>query len=180
VYVRQGPLLRGAHHLVAPPGHQTVHHIHRVIAGPLQHKPGIGTFQTCSLRTFFSRKRTFLVYDFPSHLPSELSSRHGGSLPLYFCSNTCLSPVSKPLNLERKEIRLKCYSNIPEAVLNPKLLQIGSSISARTEDKSWDQNVHWIQENILQWIHWRKALVCLVLRRGNKLWLLSRLHLREL
>ena len=83
-----------------------------------------------------------LVYDFPSHLPSELSSRHGGSLPLYFCSNTCLSPVSKPLNLERKEIRLKCYSNIPDAVLNPKLLQIGSSISARTEDKSWDQNVH--------------------------------------
>ena len=64
------------------------------------------------------------------------------TLPLYFCSNTCLSPVSKPLNLERKEIRLKCYSNIPEAVLNPKLLQIGSSISARTEDKSWDQNVH--------------------------------------
>ena len=39
VDVGQRSLLRGAHHLVTPPGHQTVHHIHRVIAGPLQHKP---------------------------------------------------------------------------------------------------------------------------------------------
>ena len=42
VDVGQRSLLRGAHHLVTPPGHQTVHHIHRVIAGPLQHEPKNG------------------------------------------------------------------------------------------------------------------------------------------
>ena len=30
------------------------------------------------------------------YLPSELSSRQGGSHPLYFCSSTCLSPGSRP------------------------------------------------------------------------------------
>ena len=31
-----------------------------------------------------------------SYLPSELSSKHGGSQPLYFCSSICLSPPSRP------------------------------------------------------------------------------------
>ena len=39
VDVGQCPLLRCAYHLVAPPGDQTVHHVHRVIARPLQHEP---------------------------------------------------------------------------------------------------------------------------------------------
>ena len=42
VDIRQTPLLGGSTHLVTPPDHQTVGHIHRVIARPLQHKPAIG------------------------------------------------------------------------------------------------------------------------------------------
>ena len=38
--VGQSSLLRRPHHLVAPPGHQAVHHIHRIVARPFQHKPG--------------------------------------------------------------------------------------------------------------------------------------------
>ena len=33
---------------------------------------------------------------FNTNLPSELSSRQGGSLSTYFCSRACLSPVSRP------------------------------------------------------------------------------------
>ena len=35
-------------------------------------------------------------YERLSHLPSELSSKHGGSHPEYFCSRACLSPMSSP------------------------------------------------------------------------------------
>ena len=96
------------------------------------------------------------IYEFLSHLPSELSSKHGGSLPLYFCSKTCLSPVSKPGR--EREMRLKCYPNIPEAGLNSKFLQIGSSIYPLEHRIKVGTKMHWIQEKVLQWIRW-KALV---------------------
>lgn len=99
------------------------------------------------------------IYEFLSHLPSELSSKHGGSLPLYFCSKTCLSPVSKPGR--EREMRLKCYPNIPEAGLNSKFLQIGSSIYPLEHRIKVGTKMHWIQEKVLQWIRW-KALVFLL------------------
>ena len=50
--VRNGPLLRLALHLVTSPARQTVHHLHGVVGGALQHEPddmlgvsGGGTYQ---------------------------------------------------------------------------------------------------------------------------------------
>ena len=39
VYVWKSSLLMSSLHLVSPPGHQTVHHIHWIVAGSFQHKP---------------------------------------------------------------------------------------------------------------------------------------------
>ena len=67
--------------------------------------------------------------------------------------------MSKPGR--EREMRLKCYPNIPEAGLNSKFLQIGSSIYPLEHRIKVGTKMHWIQEKVLQWIRW-KALVFLL------------------
>ena len=82
-------------HLVASPGHQAVHHIKGVVTGAFQYKSGDITSMSVFLPSS-SPNSPASPSAAPANLPSEVSSRQGGSQPLYFCSRTWRSPGSRP------------------------------------------------------------------------------------
>ena len=88
--VGQSPLLRIPLHFVSSSGHQAVHHIQRIVADTFQDKSANDDGEEVITGD------NWWNWWWAWYLPSELSSRQGGSHPLYFCSRTCRSPGSRP------------------------------------------------------------------------------------
>ena len=110
--VRKCSLLRRSLHLVSSSNHQAVHHIDRVVHSTFQHKSEkiviyyflkifcqVQSKIRYLLGAVSHLEQAFVVWVvclILPYLPSELSSIHGGSQPMYRCSRTCRSPWSRP------------------------------------------------------------------------------------